>query len=65
MKVREIIKVIEEDGWRLIRTRGSHRQYTHATKQGKVTVPGHPGDDVRPGTLNSILRQAELKEEPE
>jgi predicted RNA binding protein YcfA (HicA-like mRNA interferase family) len=62
MKVRELIKLIEEDGWFLIATRGSHRQYKHLLKAGRVTVPGKPSDDVAPGTLNSILKQAGLKE---
>ncbi len=62
MKVREIIEMIEEDGWYLIATRGSHRQYKHATKPGRVTVAGKPSDDLAPGTLNSILKQAGLKE---
>jgi predicted RNA binding protein YcfA (HicA-like mRNA interferase family) len=61
MKVREIIKLIEEDGWYLARTRGSHRQYKHPSKSGLVTVPGKPGDDLAPGTLDSILKQAGLK----
>jgi predicted RNA binding protein YcfA (HicA-like mRNA interferase family) len=61
MKVREIIKLIEQDGWYLTRTRGSHRQYKHLNKQGLVTVPGKPGDDLAPGTLDSILKQAGLK----
>ena len=61
MKVRDVLKQIEKDGWRLDRTRGDHRQYVHATKPGTVTVPGHPGDDVPAGTLNSILKQAGLK----
>lgn len=61
MKVREIIRIIEEDGWWLVRTRGSHRQYKHPIKQGLVTVPGKPGDDVAPGTQNSILKQSGLK----
>ena len=64
MKVRDLIKLIENDGWRQIRTRGSHRQYKHAIKKGRVTVPGHPGDDVHPGTLKSVLRQAGLTEKP-
>lgn len=55
MKVREIIRVIEADGWRLSRTRGSHRQYNHPVKRGVVTIPGKPNDDVAPGTLGSIL----------
>ena len=63
MKVREIIKLIEADGWYLARTRGSHRQYKHTTKSGLVTVPGKLSDDLAPGTLNSILKQSQLKEE--
>ena len=61
MKVREAIRLIEDDGWRLVATRGSHRQYKHPTKPGRVTVPGKPNDDLAPGTLNSILKQAQLK----
>ncbi len=61
MKVREILRLIEADGWYLVVTRGSHRQYKHPTKMGKVTVAGHPGDDLPPGTLNSVLKQAQLK----
>ena len=61
MKVRDEIKLIEGDGWFIVRTRGSHRQYRHSTKPGLVTVPGHLSDDVAPGTLNSILKQAGLK----
>ena len=61
MKVKEIIKMIEEDGWYLARTRGSHRQYKHAAKLGLVTVPGKLSDDLAPGTLNSVLKQAGLK----
>ena len=62
-KVREIIRRLEQDGWYLVATRGSHRQYRHPAKPGQVTIPGHLGDDVRPGTLSSILRQAGLKKE--
>jgi predicted RNA binding protein YcfA (HicA-like mRNA interferase family) len=61
MKVREVIQLIEDDGWSLARTRGSHRQYKHSVKTGLVTVPGKPSDDLAPGTLNSILKQAGLK----
>ncbi len=61
MKIREIIRIIEEDGWWLLRTRGSHRQYKHPIKRGLVTVAGKPGDDVAPGTQNSILKQSGLK----
>jgi predicted RNA binding protein YcfA (HicA-like mRNA interferase family) len=61
MKVRDLLRLIEGDGWYLVRTRGSHRQYKHPGKPGLVTVPGHPSDEVAPGTLNSILKQAGLK----
>ena len=61
MKVREAIKLIEEDGWYLDRTRGSHRQYKHPSKRGLVTIPGKPSDELAPGTKNSILKQAALK----
>jgi predicted RNA binding protein YcfA (HicA-like mRNA interferase family) len=62
MKVREVIRLIELDGWYLVETRGSHRQYKHLVKSGRVTVAGKPSDDFAPGTLNSILKQAGLKE---
>ncbi len=61
MKVRDIIKLLEKDGCFLKQTRGSHRQYKHPTKTGRVTLPGHPSDDLPPGTLNSVLKQAGLK----
>ena len=54
--------MIEQDGWLMVRTRGSHRQYKHPVKIGLVTVSGRPGDELAPGTLNSILKQAGLKE---
>ncbi len=54
--------MIEDDGWFIVATRGSHRQYKHSTKSGRVTVAGKPSDDLAPGTLNSILKQAGLKE---
>jgi predicted RNA binding protein YcfA (HicA-like mRNA interferase family) len=63
MKVREVIRLVEGDGWALVATRGSHRQYKHPTKPGRVTVAGKPSDDLAPGTLNSILKQAGLKEQ--
>ncbi len=53
--------MLEADGWYQVRVRGSHRQFKHPTKRGLVTVPGHPSDDLAIGTLNSVLRQAELK----
>jgi predicted RNA binding protein YcfA (HicA-like mRNA interferase family) len=62
VKVREVIRLIEADGWELRRTRGSHRQYGHTTKAGLVTVPGKLGDTLHPKTLASILRQAGLEE---
>lgn len=62
MKVRDIIKLLAADGWYQVNTRGSHRQYKHSTKSGRVTIAGHPNDDLAPGTLNSILKQAKLKE---
>jgi predicted RNA binding protein YcfA (HicA-like mRNA interferase family) len=61
MKVSEILKLLHDDGWTLVVTRGSHRQFKHPTKPGRVTVAGKPSDDVPPGTLNSILKQAGLK----
>jgi len=62
MKVREAIRMIEDDGWYHVRTKGSHRQYRHAKKPGTVTIAGKPGLDIPPGTLNSILKQSGLKE---
>ncbi|MDE2993070.1 MAG: type II toxin-antitoxin system HicA family toxin [Chloroflexota bacterium] len=59
MKVREVIRLLQQDGWYLVRTRGSHRQYKHPAKPGLVTVAGKPSDDVPAGTLNSILKQAQ------
>jgi predicted RNA binding protein YcfA (HicA-like mRNA interferase family) len=62
VKVKEIIKIIEKDGWFLVRQKGSHKQYKHINKIGLVTVSGHkPSDDIATGTLNSILKQAEIK----
>lgn len=62
VKVREIIKVIEADGWYLMATRGSHRQYKHPVKAGRITIAGHLSDDLAPGTLHSILKQAQREE---
>jgi predicted RNA binding protein YcfA (HicA-like mRNA interferase family) len=61
MKVRDVIKLIEQDGWYHVRTTGSHRHYYHPTKPGTVTVLGHPGKDLPDGTKNSVLKQAGLK----
>jgi predicted RNA binding protein YcfA (HicA-like mRNA interferase family) len=60
MKVREIIKLLEKDGWRKVRQRSSHRQFHHATKPGTVTVPGKPNDTLHPKTEATIRRQAQL-----
>lgn len=62
MKVRDVIKMIEDDGWYLVRTKGSHRQFKHHVKPGIVTVSGNLSKDMPPGTLNSVLKQAQLKE---
>ncbi len=61
MKVSELLRRLHEDRWFLVATRGSHRQYKHPTKPGRVTVPGRPSDELAAGTLNSILKQAGLK----
>jgi predicted RNA binding protein YcfA (HicA-like mRNA interferase family) len=61
VKVREAIKLIEADGWRHVRTKGSHRQFRHPVKPGTVTIAGKLGVDVPKGTLNSILKQSGLK----
>ena len=53
--------MLQDDGWFLVATRGSHRQYKHPTKSGRVTLAGKGSDDLAPGTLNSILKQAKLK----
>ncbi len=61
MKIKDIIKLIENDGWYLSRTKGSHRQYKHGFKKGLVTVSGKLSDETAPGTQNSIYKQAGLK----
>ena len=61
MKVRDLTKLVESDGWRQVAQRGSHRQFKHLAKSGKVTISGAPSDDVHPKTLSSVLRQAGLK----
>jgi predicted RNA binding protein YcfA (HicA-like mRNA interferase family) len=60
MKVRDVIKLIEADGWYRTTIKGSHRQYKHPSKPGRVTIAGHPSDEMAPGTLNSVLIQAQL-----
>lgn len=61
MKVREIVRLLEQHGWYLVRTKGSHAQYKHPERRGLVTVPGRPNDELARGTRSSILRQAGLK----
>jgi predicted RNA binding protein YcfA (HicA-like mRNA interferase family) len=62
VKVRDVIKLVESDGWNVVRTRGSHRQYHHPVKPGTVTIAGHPSIDLDPKTQASILKQAGLKQ---
>ncbi|UCE18135.1 MAG: type II toxin-antitoxin system HicA family toxin [Gemmatimonadota bacterium] len=61
MKVREIIKIIEVDGWYRVKARSGHRQYKHPHKRARVTIAGKLSDDLAPGTLNSVLKQAGLR----
>ncbi|MBV8208159.1 MAG: type II toxin-antitoxin system HicA family toxin [Acidobacteria bacterium] len=61
MKYRDLLKQLADDGWYLVRTKGSHQQFHHPTKAGTVTVAGKPNKDVPTGTLNNILKQAKLK----
>ena len=61
MKVREVIRMLLAEGWVLVATRGDHRQFKHPSKPGRVTVSGHPGNDMPKGTLASVLRQARLQ----
>jgi predicted RNA binding protein YcfA (HicA-like mRNA interferase family) len=60
LKIREVLAMLEADGWTVVRTRGSHRQLKHPTKPGLVTVAGKPSDELHPKTLASIERQAQL-----
>jgi predicted RNA binding protein YcfA (HicA-like mRNA interferase family) len=61
VKVGEVLRLLDRDGWFLVATRGSHRQFKHPVKPGRVTVPGKPSDDLAAGTLHSIFKQAGLK----
>ena len=61
MKVREVLGILKADGWYLVATKGSHQQFKHPDKPGRVTLAGKPGDDLAPGTLNSIFKQAQLE----
>jgi predicted RNA binding protein YcfA (HicA-like mRNA interferase family) len=60
VKVRDVIKLVERDGWYYVGTTGSHRHYKHPIKKGKVTIAGHPGEDIPLPTYKSILRQAQI-----
>jgi predicted RNA binding protein YcfA (HicA-like mRNA interferase family) len=60
MKIRDVIKLIEEDGWYKFSQKGSYRQYKHLLKRGRVTIAGHPDDDLGPDTLASVFKQAQL-----
>lgn len=61
MKVRDLLKLIQDDGWYQVVQKGSHRQFKHPLKVGRVTIAGHPAQEMAKGTLNSILKQAGLK----
>jgi predicted RNA binding protein YcfA (HicA-like mRNA interferase family) len=61
MKIRDVIRLLEQDGWRKVAQEGSHRQYKHPNKAGRVTIPGKPGDDLHPKTLASIFKQGQLR----
>ncbi len=61
IKIKELIALLEKEGWYLARTKGSHRQFKHPSIKGLVTIAGKLSDDLAPGTLNSILKQARLK----
>jgi predicted RNA binding protein YcfA (HicA-like mRNA interferase family) len=62
MKVRDVVRLLESNRWRMVRQRGSHRAFKHPEKPMVVTVPGNANDDLPIGTLKSILRKAEIKE---
>lgn len=63
MKARDVIRTPEGDGWHQVAQRGSHRQFRHPVKPGRVTVVGHLGQEVAPGTLGGIFRRAGLSRE--
>jgi len=60
VKVRDVIKLVEADGWYYMKMTGSHRHYKHSIKKGKVTIPGHPSDEMAPSVFNSVLKQAQI-----
>lgn len=61
MKVREVLRILRDEGWEQVRQKGSHRQFKHPDRSGLVTVSGKPNEELAPGTLNSVLKQAGLK----
>ena len=65
MKIREITEIIKKDGWYKVAQKGRHKQFKHLIKPGRVTIAGNPGDDIATGTLNSVLKQAGIKQEEE
>jgi predicted RNA binding protein YcfA (HicA-like mRNA interferase family) len=65
VSIRQLVRLLEQDGWVEVRQKGSHRQFRHALKKGTVTVAGKPSADVPIGTLNSVLKQAGLKSAPQ
>lgn len=65
MKIREITEIIKKDGLYKVAQKGSHKQFKHLIKTGRVTIAGNPGDDIATGTLNSVLKQAGIKQEKE
>jgi predicted RNA binding protein YcfA (HicA-like mRNA interferase family) len=62
-KVRDVLRRLRDDGWEQVKSKGGHRNFKHPAKRGRVTVPGHPNDDLTPGTWGSIQRQAGWKDE--
>jgi predicted RNA binding protein YcfA (HicA-like mRNA interferase family) len=62
MKIRDVLKLLDGDGWLLRNQEGSHRQYVHPAKPGKVTIAGHPSDELDPKTKKSILKQSGLED---
>ena len=61
MKVREVVRLLERNGWKEMRSKGSHRHFKHPDRASLVTVPGYDGKELAPGTLNAILKKAGLK----
>jgi predicted RNA binding protein YcfA (HicA-like mRNA interferase family) len=61
VKLRDVLRLLRDDGWRLVAVEGSHRQFKHPAQSGRVTVAGHPSAEVPPGTLNGILKKAGLR----